>query len=133
MELPLSPRMPEGDQRSSRTSAISSRTYTLPHQLADVEINAQPRSRMSWAPGGRSRTSAASFSKWDVASSKGFSDSTDDDFDEVLMYYTDEEMSETTNSFDFNGFGSEASWEPQKDGLWALRPASGLLPCYLRR
>jgi hypothetical protein len=97
-----------------------------------------PRSsRVSWASGGHSRLSAASFAKWDAASSiGGDSDDIDDDFDELLMYYTDEEMSDSTSSFDFdffNGVGSEASWEPPKDGLWALRPASGLLPCYLRR
>jgi hypothetical protein len=110
--------------------------HELTRCLTNLQMSryAQGSSRVSWASGGRSRTSAATFAKWDAASSKGVSDDMDDDFDEVLMYYTDEEMSETTNSFDFNGFGSEASWESPKDEvLWALRPASGLLPCYLRR
>jgi hypothetical protein len=111
--------------------------HELTRCLANLQMsqcNAQGSSRVSWASGGRSRTSAATFAKWDAASSKGVSDDMDDDFDELLMYYTDEEMSEATNSFDWNGFGSEASWETPKDGvLWALRPASGLLPCYLRR
>ena len=104
--------------------------------LQKSRYKTQRSSRVSWASGGHSRLSAASFAKWDAASIGGDSDDIDDDFDELLMYYTDEEMSDSTSSFDFdffNGVGSEASWEPPKDGLWALRPASGLLPCYLRR
>jgi len=101
--------------------------------LQKSRYNTQRSERVSWASGGHSRLSAASYTKWDAASSGGASNDTDDDFDEVLMYYTDEEMSETTSNFDVNGVGSEASWDPQRVGLWVLRPASGLLPCYMRR
>jgi hypothetical protein len=101
--------------------------------LQRSRYNAQHSSRVSWASGGRSRLSAASFAKWDVGSIGGASDDTDDDFifDDVLMYYTDEEMSEITSNCEFNGVGSDTSWGP-RNGLWAMRPASGLLPCYMR-
>lgn len=92
---------------------------------------AQRQSRGPQALSRCSRFSTAPHAKRDSASSGGASDDMGDDFDEVLMYYTDEEMSETTSDCDANGSESETSWEP-KDGKWALRPASGLLPCYMR-
>jgi hypothetical protein len=49
------------------------------------------------------------------------------------MYYTDEDMSDTYSNFDVNGARSHMSWETSRDGLWTLRPASGLLPGYMRR
>jgi heme/copper-type cytochrome/quinol oxidase subunit 2 len=101
-----------------------------------TRYNKQPSSRVSWASGdGCSRHSAATFAKWEVSSSGGVSDDTDDDddWDEVLMYYTDEDMSDTYSNFDVNGARSHMSWETSRDGLWTLRPASGLLPSYMRR
>ena len=93
---------------------------------------AQRGSRISWVSTRCSHLSAASYATWSTRPSEATSNGMDTDFDEVLMYYTDEEMSETTSDCDVNGAESDTSWE-SVNGQWALRPASGLLPCYMPR
>ena len=118
------------DHRRSGNMATRLSVNDLTRRLVSFQKSrsyAQRRSRFSWASGRCTRLSTASHATWGAASSEA-SDEMDKDFEEVLMYYTDEEISEIMSDCDTQ---SETSWGPI-NGQWALRPASGLLPCYMR-
>lgn len=91
-------------------------------------------SRISWASRGGSCLSVASHMTWDAVSRGSASNDFDEDVDEVLMYYQDDEMSQIDSDFDVSSIVSiekETGWEAPSDN-WPLRPASGLLSCYMR-
>lgn len=88
-------------------------------------------SRISWASGDGSCLSVASHMTWDAVWRGSASDDLSEDVDEVLMYYQDEEMSQIDSDFDVCSVEQETGWDAQSD-QWPLRPASGLLSCYMR-